>query len=91
MAYWQEVDQTWIQALQLDEWLQWRTAMLNELLMLSSIGRSVTSFPTDPDAEFEWSFYKWCQSADNIKYKAELRLSNSLCCQSTCMISIIRW
>ena len=65
--------------------------MMDELAMLGLIGRSVTSFPKDPDAEFEWSFYKLFVGADDIKYKAERRLSNSLCCQSTCPIPIIHW
>ena len=31
LAYWEEVQLTWIQALQSDEWMQWRAAMLKEL------------------------------------------------------------
>ena len=91
LTYWQEVDQTWIQALQLDEWMQWRTAMLEELTMLGSIGRSITTFPDDPEAEYYWSFFKLFRHLDDIKYKTELRLSISLCCQRGCPIPIIRW
>ena len=45
LAYWQEVEQTWIQALQSDKWMQWRTAMLEELTMLGLIGRSIATRP----------------------------------------------
>ena len=91
LAYWQEVEQTWIQALQSDERMQWRTAVLEELTMLGSIGRSITTSPEDPEAEYGWSFFKLFCHVDDIKYKAELRLSNSLCCQRSCPIPVIPW
>ena len=71
--------------------MQWRGAMFEELTMLGSIGQSIATFPEDPEAEYEWSFYRLFRGADDIKYKAELRLSNSLCCQRGCPVSIIRW
>ena len=78
LAYWQEVEQTLIQVLQSDKWMQWYTAMLEELTMLGLIGRSITTFPEDPEAEYDWSFFKLFRHVDDIKYKAELRLSYPL-------------
>ena len=43
LAYWQEIDITWIQALQSPEWIHWRKAILDELSMLGSIVCSIST------------------------------------------------
>ena len=51
LAYWQEVDITWIQALQSHEWIHWRKVILDELSMLGLISRSISTLQEDPAAK----------------------------------------
>ena len=90
-VWWQEVQLSSVQALQTPEWPSWREAILAELELLGSIGRSMAMINDDPRPTYDWNFYVWYNGVDPTKYKAELRKSNPLCYPDFNPIPQIQW
>ena len=58
-AWWQEVQLSFVQVPQSPEWFEWRKAILDELELLGSIGRSLSMINDDPRPTYDWNFYVW--------------------------------
>ena len=90
-AWWQEVQLTFVQVLRTPEWMSWREAILAELELLGSIGRSLSMINDDPCRTVDWTFYVLYNGVDPTKYIAELRHNNSLAFPDSSPIPQIEW